>query len=79
MATFWRIAAYTFLALSGMYAWLSIPSGWRHYLGLGIFFFASVRIMVLLFPRKHKDENKSNGSGKGVQGSDSKNPRKQAP
>lgn len=52
MRTFWRIAAYTFLALSGMYAWLSMESGWRHYLGLVIFFFASVRIMVLLFPRR---------------------------
>ena len=56
MAKFWRIAAYTFLALSGMYAWLSIPTGWRHYLGLGIFFFASVRVMVLLFPRRQKSE-----------------------
>ena len=52
MSKFLRIAAYTFLALSGMYAWLSMETGWRHYLGLGIFFFASVRIMVLIFPKK---------------------------
>jgi hypothetical protein len=52
MAKFLRIAAYTFLAFSGMYAWLSMQTGWRHYLGLGIFFFASVRIMVLIFPKK---------------------------
>ena len=52
MIKFWRIAAYTFLAMSGMYAWLSIETGWRHYLGLGIFFLASVRIMVLIFPKK---------------------------
>lgn len=58
MAIFLRIAAYTFLALSGMYAWLSMQSGWRHYLGLGIFFLASVRIMILLFPRKQKGEKK---------------------
>jgi len=52
MGKFLRIAAYTFLASSGMYAWLSMQSGWRHYLGLGIFFFASVRIMILIFPKK---------------------------
>jgi hypothetical protein len=57
MITFWRIAAYTFLAMSGMYAWLSIETGWRHYLGLGIFFLASVRIMVLLFPKKPRGKN----------------------
>lgn len=57
MLKFWRIAAYTFLALSGMYAWLSIQSGWRHYLGLVIFFFASVRIMVLIFPRRPGRDN----------------------
>jgi hypothetical protein len=57
MITFWRIAAYTFLAMSGMYAWLSIETGWRHYLGLGIFFLASVRIMVLIFPKKSRGEH----------------------
>jgi hypothetical protein len=57
MIKFWRITAYTFLAMSGMYAWLSIENGWRHYLGLGIFFLASVRIMVLIFPKKSKGEN----------------------
>ena len=51
MIKFWRIAAYTFLAMSGMYAWLSIEGGWQHYLGLGIFFLASVRIMILIFPK----------------------------
>ncbi len=54
MIKFWRIAAYTFLAMSGMYAWLSIETGWRHYFGLGIFFLATVRIMVLIFPSKSK-------------------------
>ena len=57
MIKFWRIAAYTFLAMSGMYAWLSIATGWRHYVGLGIFFLASVRIMVLIFPKKSKGGN----------------------
>jgi hypothetical protein len=57
MITFWRIAAYTFLAMSGMYAWLRIETGWRHYIGLGIFFFASVRIMVLIFPKKPRGVN----------------------
>lgn len=57
MIKFWRIAAYTFLAMSGMYAWLSIETGWRHYLGLAIFFLASVRIMILIFPKKSKMEN----------------------
>jgi len=57
MIKFWRIAAYTFLAMSGMYAWLSIETGWRHYLGLGIFFLASVRIMVLIFPIKSRKEH----------------------
>ncbi len=58
MITFWRITAYTFLAMSGMYAWLSIETGWRHYLGLGIFLLASVRIMVLIFP-KISERNKA--------------------
>jgi hypothetical protein len=52
MIKFWRIAAYTFLAMSGMFAWLNIEAGWRHYLGLAIFFAVSVRIMVLIFPKK---------------------------
>jgi hypothetical protein len=43
--------------MSGMYAWLSIETGWRHYLGLGIFFLASVRIMVLIFPKKSRGEH----------------------
>jgi len=57
MMKFWRVAAYTFLAMSGMYAWLSIETGWRHYMGLGIFFLASVRIMILIFPKKSKQKN----------------------
>ena len=57
MIKFWRIAVYTFLALTGMYAWLSIEAGWRHYFGLGIFFLASVRIMILIFPKKSKAAN----------------------
>jgi cytochrome b len=57
MITFWRVAAYTFLAMSGMYAWLSIETGWRHYLGLAIFFLASVRIMILIFPKKSARKN----------------------
>jgi hypothetical protein len=68
MIKFWRIAAYTFLAMSGMYAWLSIETGWRHYVGLGIFFLASVRIMVLIFPKKprgvHADEAEKAMGGK---------------
>lgn len=54
MTIFLRIAGYTFIALSGMYAWLSMESGWRHYLGLAMFFLASVRIMILLFPQRKK-------------------------
>jgi hypothetical protein len=57
---FLRITAYIFLALAGLSAWDQYPNGWRHYLGLAIFFIASIRIFMLLFPGKKKPENKEN-------------------
>ena len=49
---FLRLAAYIFLALAGLSAWDQYPNGWCHYLGLAIFFIASIRIFMLLFPSK---------------------------
>ncbi len=52
---FLRITAYVFLALAGLSAWDQYQSGWRHYLGLALFFFTSVRVLIIVFSTKRKD------------------------
>jgi hypothetical protein len=52
---FLYIAAYVFLALTGLSAWDQYPTGWRHYLGMALFFFSSVRIFMIISSKKKKD------------------------
>jgi len=56
---FWRIAAYTFLALCGAYAWVNTEAGWRQYVGLAIFILGTVRILAMAFPQKPPRQIKS--------------------
>jgi len=51
---FLRITAYVFLAMVGISAWDQYPDGWRHYLGMFLFFLSSVRIFMIIFPKKTK-------------------------
>jgi len=57
MRQYLRVAGYTFLALCGLYAWLTIETGWRHYVGLAMFFLASVRVFILIKPRQTADRD----------------------
>jgi len=58
MRQYLRVAGYTFLALCGLYAWLTIETGWRHYAGLAMFFLASLRVFILIKPRQPSDRKK---------------------
>jgi hypothetical protein len=51
---FFYIAAYVFLALTGLSAWDQYPTGWRHYLGMAFIFFSSVRIFMVISLNKRK-------------------------
>jgi len=53
---FIRIAAYVFLALTGLSAWDQYPDGWRHYLGMFIFFLSSVRVFMIISSNKRKKD-----------------------
>lgn len=53
---FIRIAAYVFLALTGLSAWDQYPDGWRHYLGMVLFFISSVRIFMIISSNKRKND-----------------------
>jgi hypothetical protein len=51
---FLHIAAYVFLAMVGLSAWDQYQSGWRHYLGLVLFFISSVRVLVIISSDKRR-------------------------
>ena len=50
MPNFVRIAAYTFLALSGLYAWQAYETGWRPVAGLVLAVIATARIFSFIRP-----------------------------
>jgi len=53
---FIRIAAYIFLAMTGLSAWDQYPDGWRHYLGMALFFICSVRVFMIISSAKRKND-----------------------
>jgi len=57
MKKYFRIAGYTFLALCGLYAWMTIQTGWRHYVGFAFFFLSSLRIFSLILPKADSREH----------------------
>ena len=64
MRQYLRVAGYTFLALCGLYAWLTIETGWRHYAGLAMFFLASVRVFILIKPGQQAERDRKEEAGK---------------
>jgi len=54
MSDFFRLSAYAFLALVGLWAWTTRVEGWRYYFGIALFVLGTLRILTILRQRMQR-------------------------